>query len=482
MSRSLRSTTVKGLSWTAASQIARQVTNIIVSLILARLTGPEAYGLIGMVTIFTGFASLFVDLGLGSGLIQRPEIEPEQIASVFWINVLAGLALALSMMLIAPFAADFYHEPAVTLIMRVSSFGFVFGALGAVQLSLLSRELRFPQIAKVDISATVFSGVLGIASAISGFGVWSLVLQTLAQAVVRTSGLWMISTWRPRTRPRFGGAKDLAFFSGNLFLFNVLNYCVRNLDNLLIGRYVGTIPLGLYSRAYQLMLLPVQQITGVSGNVLFPAMASVQGDLVRVKGIYLRAIAAMHLVAAPIYAGLFAVADTFVEVVLGDAWAGVVPLLRILCIVGFFQPVGSSTGWIYTALGRSDIMMKWGVVTAFLYISGFFIGLKWGLIGVTWSYCIAGLISWYPGWTFSGKLINAKFAEMLYPLLPSSFCALLMGIAVWLVGFLSKPLLSVPITLLIQIVIGAIFYAYLVYLSRLRAWQDVRALARSSTV
>jgi hypothetical protein len=127
-------------------------------------------------------------------------------------------------------------------------------------------------------------------------------------------------------------------------------------------------------------------------------------------------------------------------------------------------------------------MMKWGVVTAFLYISGFFIGLKWGLIGVTWSYCIAGLISWYPGWTFSGKLINAKFAEMLYPLLPSSFCALLMGIAVWLVGFLSKPLLSVPITLLIQIVIGAIFYAYLVYLSRLRAWQDVRALARSSTV
>jgi len=480
MNRTLRDRTISGLSWTAFSQVAKQATNVIVSLVLARLTGPGAYGLIGMVTIFTGFASLFVDLGLGSGLVQRAELKEEHIGAVFWVNFLAGAFLAGLMALCAPLAAEFYREPAITLIMRVSSLGFVLGAIGTVQSAMLTREMRFRELAKIDVTATALSGVLGVAAALSGLGVWSLVTQTLAQSCTKTAGLWYLSRWRPRTAPRFAGIKDLAHFSGHLFVYNVFNYWVRNLDNLLIGRFVGNNALGLYSRAYQLMLLPVQQITGVSGNVLFPAMSSVQHDLARVRSIYLRAISAMHLVAAPMYCGLFAVADTFVLAVLGAQWLAAVPLLRILCIVGFFQPVGSSTGWIYMALGRSDIMMKWGIFSGVLYIAGFFVGLKWGLVGVTWSYCIAGLIGWYPCWAIAGRLVNVTFGEMLIPLLPSSICAAGMAGLVWLAGYVLKPIVATPLVLLIQVLGGGIFYCLLVICLRLKSWQHVRSLIAPS--
>jgi PST family polysaccharide transporter len=475
MTRTLRNSTASGLRWTAMSQAAKQVMNVFVSLVLARLTGPGAYGLIGIVTIMTGFAALFVDLGLGSGLVQRAHLQEEHVSAVFWVNVLAGAVLAALMAVCAPLVAEFYGEPSITMIMRVTSLGFALGAVGTVQNALLTRQMRFRELAAIDITATAVSGLLGVAAALAGFGVWSLVTQTLAQACMRTAGLWYRSPWRPRTAPRFAGIQGLAHFSGNLFVYNVFNYWVRNLDNVLIGRYVGAFALGLYSRAYQLMLLPVQQIAGVSGNVLFPAMSSVQHDRVRVRSIYLRSISAMHLVAAPVYAGLFAVADTFVLAVLGAPWLPMVPLLRILCIIGFWQPVGSSTGWIYMALGRTDVMMKWGVFTGVLYVAGFYVGLKWGLIGVTWSYCIAGVIAWYPGWAIAGKLVDITFGDMVRPLLPSSACAVAMAGLVWLIGSALKPI-TATLVLGIQVLGGAVFYALLVLLLRLKSWQHVRSL------
>ena len=477
MNRTLRAKSISGLGWTAFSQVTRQATNVIVSLVLARLTGPGAFGLIGMVTIFTGFASLFVDMGLGSGVIQRAELKEEHVSAVFWVNLLAGCLLAGMMAVCAPLAALFYREPAITAIMRVLSLGFVLGSIGTIQSAQLTRDMRFRELATIDVAATTISGLLGVGAAIAGLGVWSLVTQTLVQAGMKTAGLWYLSPWRPRTAPRFAGIKDLARFSGNLLIFNIFNYWVRNLDNLLIGKFVGNYALGLYSRAYQLMLLPVQQITGVSGNVLFPAMASVQHDLARVRSIYLRSISAMHLVAAPIYGGLFAVSDTFVLAVLGAQWLPAVPLLKILCIVGFFQPVGSSTGWIYTALGRTDIMMKWGMVTGVLYIAGFFMGLRWGLIGVTWSYCIAGLLAWYPGWAIAGRLVDISFTEMLLPLLPASMCAIAMAALVWVTGYLLKPLTNATLVLSVQVVCGAMVYSALVVGLRLKSWQHIRSLA-----
>jgi O-antigen/teichoic acid export membrane protein len=476
MKETLKNKTITGLRWSGFSQVMQQGMGLIVSLILARLLGPSAYGLVGMVAIFTAFASMFVDLGLGSGLVQHKVVEAEHASTVFWVNMLMGSMMTVAMICTAPLIARFYHEPALTPIARVSSLAFVLGALGTVQGALLSREMRFGALAKIDMISTGLSGLLGISMALEGFGVWSLVGQSLTFAFVRTLALWGTSHWRPRMLFTLRALREFAGFSGNLFGFNAFNYWARNADNLLIGKFIGSQALGLYSRAYQLMVLPVYQISGVAGAVMFPVLSSVQHDLARVRSIYLRSIGSIHLIAAPIYAGLFAVADTFVSAVLGERWRGLVPILRILCTCGFFQPVGNSTGWLYTSLGRTDKMFKWGVFIGVMYVGGFFIGLKWGLLGVTWSYCIVSWAFWYPCWSIAGNLAGLSFTDMLTPLMPSSLCAIAMGIVVLLVGQGLRPHEPTWIVLIMQVFLGAAIYGCLVLGMRVKSGREVLAL------
>lgn len=474
----LKHKTVSGLGWSAISQITRQGASFLVSLILARLLGPGAYGLVGMVTIFTGFGSLFVELGLGAGLIQRKEVNAEQISSIFWLNIFMSAVLAGLMVVSAPLIAGFYHQPALTALAQVSALAFIIGGMGTVQNALLSRQLRFSALAKIDMTATAFSGALGIIMALRGFGAWSLVGQTLSQSSFKTMGLWVSSDWRPSARFKFAAIRDFAGFSGNLFGYNVFNYWVRNADQMIIGKCVGSLALGLYARAYQLMVLPVYQISGVASGVMFPVLSSIQHDHARLRSIYLRAIGTIHLIAAPIYAGLFAVADTFVDAVLGGHWQGLVPILRILCLVGFFQPVGNSTGWLFTALGRTGTMFKWGICTGVAYVAGFVIGSHWGVMGVTWAYCITGLLAWYPGWTLAARGAGMTFSDMLVPLMPASLCAVTMGLIVWVAGLWFKPMMPITAGLILQVLVGAASYGGLVMLLRLKSWLEVLALVK----
>lgn len=476
MEQTLKHKTIAGLSWSTVSQVTVQVVGLIVSLLLARLLGPAAYGLIGMVTIFTGFGAMFVDLGLGAGVVQRQGLEEDHLNGVFWVSIFVGTLATSLMLLAAPLIAKFYSQTALTAIARVSSFTFIFGALGTVPNSLLMREMRFKLLAKVEMTSTTISGLFGILMALTGFGIWALVGQVLSLSLLRTVGTWCVSTWRPRGPFRIQAVRDFAGFSGNLFGFNLFNYWVRNADNLLIGKFVGSEALGLYSRAYNLMVLPVYQIASIAGGVMFPVLASVRQDLARVRCIYLRSIASIHLIAAPIYAGLFVVADPFVAAVLGLRWRGLVPLVRILCTVGFFQPVAHSTGWLYTSLGRTDKMFKWGVFTGVMYVLGFFIGLRWGLLGVTWSYCIVSWAFWYPGWSIAGRLAGLSFGNMLAVLTPSSLCAIAMGGGVWVVGLCLRSVVPVSVTLAAQVLSGAAIYACLVMGLRLKSGQEVLAV------
>jgi O-antigen/teichoic acid export membrane protein len=453
--------TATGLRWSAMSQIARQATTFLVSLVLARILGPESYGLVAMITIFTGFGTLFVDLGLGAGVIQRRELSVHHLGAVFWVNLSMGVFLAAVFVAGAPLLAWFYGEPELVSLTRASALNFIFGAVGTVHQALLTRGMRFETLAKIDIASTVIASGLSLVMAALGFGVWSLVSQGLIQSFFRAAAFWRFSSWRP-TSPTFRGIRDLAAFSGNLFGFHVFNYWIRNADTLLVGRFLGSEAVGMYSRAYQLMLLPVQYLGAVAGNVMFPVLVVVQDDLPRVRTIYVRALASIHVVGAPIYAGLFSVADTFVFTVLGNPWAEMIPILRILCLCGFFQPAGHTTGWLYTATGRTDIMFRWAVGTGVLFVMGFIIGVNWGVSGVAWSYCFLGFALWYPGWTLAGGVIGLSFGDMLRPLIPATLCAVTMACLSWAIGQLLWTRAPVPVILTVQIFAGGISYAALI--------------------
>lgn len=473
--------TIRGVGWTLMSQMGKQSVQFLVSVIMARLLGPQAFGLIGMIYVFTGFMSLFGEMGFGAALVQHQQIENRHLSSVFWLNVALGAILTGGLIVGAPWIGAFYSQAVLIPLTQVLACNFLIVPLGLVPTSILSRALNFKHIAFAEMLGVFAGGVTAIAMAALGYGVWSLVCQILLTSFITVLGLWMFAKWRPALRFDRHAVKELLSYSLNLLGFNVFNYWVRNGDNLLVGKYFGTAQLGVYARAYSFMLLPLSQITGILSRVMFPALSLIQTDRPRVKQIYLRSVAIIALVTFPIMLGLFVVADRFVFALLGNEWAGVIPILRIFCLLGMVQSIGSTVGWIYQSQGRTDWMFRWGIGAGTLLIFSIVLGVFLGSIesvAVCYS-CASGLLLLYPSFAIPGKLINMSVAEVVRSVSGIFACAVSMAFGVFIVGMLLPFGWSEWICLIIEAVVGIGIYWLMVSRSQLPAYVELVTLIRT---
>lgn len=472
-----RNRTISGLRWSGISQVGRQLLNFFTSVILARLLSPQEFGLLGMIIVFTGFAQVFSELGLGAALIHKQDLNQSHLNSVFLINLVTGVFLSGIIIACAPFIASFYNEPKLKLLTMVVAINFIIGSFKVVQQSLFQKKLDFRILALIDIIATFIAGFTAIIMALMGCGVWSLVIQSLFLMLISVVMLWRFSSWRPNFSFKVKALKDLLGFSSNLLGFNILNYWVRNLDNLLVGKFIGASSLGIYVRAYSLMLLPISQVTSIISQVMWPALSIIQKNIYRVKDIYLRSTRVIALVTFPMMAALFVVADSFILGIFGIKWKELIPIFRILCIEGFGQGVGTTVGWIYNSQGRTDIQFKWGIFSGIIRFIAFFIGLRWGVMGVAAAYVISGyFILWYPAWAIPGRLINLRFVEMLRNLAGCFFCAVTMAIFIWGLKLGLPCFLPHLLQLGIQLPAGFIVYLTLIRIFKLKAYFEVKQI------
>jgi PST family polysaccharide transporter len=390
-----------------------------------------------------------------------------------------GALLTTSLVLCAPLIADFYDEPRLRLLTVVLAFSFLMGSFRVVQEALLTREMAFQRLANVEIAATCLAGCAAVVMALRGCGIWSLAVLSLGLTAATSSALWIVSRWRPTASWDRGALRELLGFSSPLLGFNILNYWIRNLDGLLVGRFIGSFALGLYSRAQRLMLLPLTQISTVVSRVMFPAFSEIQHEIPALRAAYLRATRLIALISFPMMVGLLAAAESFILTVYGKAWAGVVPLLQVLCLTGLEQSVSTTVGWIYNSLGRTDIQFRWGLFAGAVRATAVIIGLRWGVLGVAVSYAVSGsVILWYPGWAIPGKLVGLRFREMVVNLRPIFACALSMGLGVWLLGYLIGDLWPQWMRLAVQTASGVFLYWVLIHACRLNAYTDFCSLAR----
>jgi len=479
MNDNLEGRTLKSLKWSGIGQVVKQLMYFMIYIVLARLLTPQDFGIIGMVMVFTGFVQIFSELGLGAALVQKLDLDERHLSSVFWVNLGTGVLLTGVIATSAPLIAAFYGNPVLRPITMVIALNFFIGSFKVVQNALLQKKMDFQKLACVEIIGAFIAGFVAISMALMGFGVWSLVVQSLLFTLVSVVMIWIFSSWRPVFCWDAKAVKELVGFSSNLLGFNVLNYWVRNFDNLLVGKFIGPWALGIYTRAYGLMLLPVSQISAVISRVMFPALSSIQEEVERVKKVYLRSTRIIALFSFPLMVGLFVLAEPFIIAVLGEKWRQVVPVLQILCISGLGQSVGSTVGWIYNSQGRTDLQFKWGMFSAAVRIIAFTIGLHWGIIGVASAYVISGyVILWYPAWTIPGKLINLSFFEMLKNLSSVFYCAVAMGIAIWGSGLIFSGDSPYWMRLAVQVPFGVIVYFILVHVFRLKAYIDIRQVIK----
>ncbi len=461
---SLRSSIISGMKWSSLSQAGRQVMQLATTAVLARLLGPSDFGLVGMATVVIGFVAIFKDLGTSAAVIQKKEVNERFLSSIFWVNVGFGFLSMAALFLIAPLAGSFYHETRVGPIMRLLSLSFFISGLSAVQQSLLVKDLAFSKLARIEIFATLSGSSIGIGTALVGSGAWSLVYQSLANTAVTTLLLLWICKWRPRFIFDWVEVKAVSRYSMNLTGFSILNFFERNADYIIIGRFLGAIDLGYYTLAYKLMLYPLQNISAVLARVLFPVYSRIQEDNFLFKKAYLKAAALIAMVAFPMMAGLMVISRPLILTIFGEKWKPVITLLLILAPVGMIQSIVTTIGSIYTAKGRTDIMFRVGMVTTILAVAAFFVGLRWGIIGVASAYGIVEVLATYPNMWFPYRLIDMKVRELAAVLWRPLICSVAMAAIVWLAGSMLPEDLNRTAYLVYLILTGIIAYTGLSWL------------------
>jgi PST family polysaccharide transporter len=382
----LRGSIVTGLS--QGVKIALQFLSVIV---LARLLVPEDFGLVAAVGPVVAFVALFQNLGLQQAVVQRLEIGQTQLNRMFWIMAAVGLACTAAVVLASPAVAWFYGDERMRDITILAGLPLLIGSMSGLPLSLLNRNLRFGQLALVDVLSALSGFLAAAAGAWYGLSYWSLLIGSAASAAVALVAAWWWSRWTPG-RPDFAIDRDIMSFGANLTGFNLVNFFARNLDNILIGKYSGAIELGYYDRAYKLLLFPIQNIITPLSRVMIPLLARVQDDKPRFRDVYLQTVWVLAFVTVPGVAALVFTADQVVAILFGEKWLSVAPIFAWLGLAGLVQSVGNTTGWVFICQGETRTMFRWGVYAAGTTIAAFAVGLPWGAVGVAAAYAISGYL------------------------------------------------------------------------------------------
>ena len=415
-----------GVVFTATSQALRQLIQLGVTAVLARHLMPEDFGLIGMAAVTLAFVAPLNEMGMGAALVQRKELAPGHATAVFWAHIAIASAAALLLSAGAPLIAGFFKRDDLTPLLRLMCWNLPIGAAASAPSALLSRDMKFGQLALCETISLTAAGLIGAALAVTGWGVWSLAGQALAGAAITALLLVPLSGLRPlRARPTWRHLKDLAAFSAPLTGYQLLNFASRNLDDILIGRFLGAGALGYYGMAYRVMMYPLQKVSGIVGRVSFPAFASMRDDLSRIRRGYLRTIRYIALVTFPMMAVVMVAAPEMTEVLFGPTWRPVAPLIAILSLAGMTGSIGTTVGSLFLARGRSDLMLKWELFASSCFTAAIVLGLSWGLTGVAVAYTVTALFLWPLSHVLANRLIELPMREFFAALAPQAILAAL---------------------------------------------------------
>ena len=426
----LGSRAAKGGVIVFASQLVKFISQTGSQVILARLLAPSDFGLLAMVLVFSGFMTLFQDMGLTMATVQRKEITHRQVSMLFWINVGVSLLVAGIFAGLAPLIAIFYHEPRVIGITIALSFSFITAGLAAQHLAILRRHMRYRAIAVIEIASMIAAVIVAIVMALYGFGYWALVGFTLGQGVVQMVLAWIYSPWRPGLIFKAEGMGGLLKFGGNMTAFNVTNYFTRNADNLMLGATWGAAVLGLYSKAYAMLLLPLKQINAPISAVAVPALSRLQDEPERFNDFYCRMLQVATYVSMPIVIMFFILSEEAVLVLLGEQWIESVPIFHVLAILALGQTVQNSTGWVMISFNRTGRMFKWSIVQGSCAVAAFSIGLSWGGYGVAVAAAICGMTLIIPALMYAYHDTPVRFSAVLKVLIrPVVFSCVIFAIA-----------------------------------------------------
>lgn len=465
-----RDTIVKSFIWKLLERSGAQLVSFAVSIILARLLTPKEYGLVAIITMFLNLASVIIDGGLNTALIQKKNADDVDFSTIFHVSMIMSLLLYLVLFFSAPAIASFYKQPDLTLVLRVLSVTLFLNAFNSIQRAYVSKHMLFRKLMICSIIAGVSSGIVGIIMAYRGYGVWSLVAQSITSQLFTTLLMLFTIKWYPQRVFSFERFKSLFNYGWKILSTNFIIALYLDVRGIIIGKLYMPQTLALFDRGKQFPALLMGNINASLQTILFPVFSEEQDNRTRVKEMMRRSMKTSCLFIFPILVGLFVVSRPLILFLLTDKWEGVIPFLRIFCLAYIMMPLQIANMEAIKSLGYSNITLKLEIIkkiieTVILVLS-FLIGIYAVAWGVVLYNAICLFINLYP----NIKLLNYTLSEQIKDVLPSLVVSLLMGASVFWIQFL--PLTNF-IVLSLQVILGVIVYVCLCKLFRIESFDYV---------
>jgi O-antigen/teichoic acid export membrane protein len=460
---SLRRQAASGVRWTTTSSVTTTVVGLVQLALLTRLLDRQDFGLMAMIATVLGFANVFADMGFSNAIIARRDTTREQLSTLYWTNILTGFVLFVVVFAATPLIVDFFEQPRLSGPLMLASVTFLVTPFGQQFQILFQKNLMFRRLAWVEMGSSVFGAVVAVGTAaFADAGVYALVFGQLAtsgsRALVYAVAGWR--TWPPRLRLAAGDLRGYVSFGLYQMGERGIYYWAANVDYLLIGRYLGAAPLGVYTIAYQLVVMPVAKLNPVLTKVAFPIFARKQDDLAALRKGYGELVEMISFVTMPLLVGLAVTAPVAIPVLFGAQWTQSVVLVQILALMGILKAISNPTGSLYLARGRADIGFWLNVAATVVTVAVLWSVVERGVVAVAWGHTVINVVFFFVEYGFIRRVCGLRFGRYLARLARPALAAAVMGLAIGVVYWrFAPPLGKDAVSLVVMVVMGVVTYA-----------------------
>ena len=448
----LKQKTIAGLSWSFIDNSFTQGIGVIVHIILANLLTPDEFGVVGLITFFLVLSITFIDSGFGSALIRKMDCTQADYSTVFYFNLAVGIFLYLLLFFSATFIADFFNEPILIYILRITGLVLIINAASVIQITLLIKNIDFKTKTKISLSAELLAGVIAIAMAYNGYGVWSLVARGVMGPLFTTIFIWLLGKWRPVAVFSVKSFKELFAFGYKMLLSTLIHKASQQIYYPIIGKFFSTSTLGLYTQAERFNVVFSATLTGIIQRVLYPILSTIQNDSEKLKKSYRKLTKSSTMVIFSLLLGLAAISKPLIAILIGEKWMTCVPYLQLMCIASIFYPLNAMNLNAIMVKGRSDLFLKLEIIKMFLNIPLIVVGIFFGIEALLIVNIVRYIICYFLNSYYSSNLINYSMKEQLLDFLPMLLVASVVSLLVWSITFLYW---NHWVTIIIQIAAGA---------------------------
>lgn len=466
-----RGAAVRAVKWTGAEIFFKQGLQLLAAIILARLLGPDDFGTIATIYIFTSIAAAFMDGGLSTALIQNQHITIVDESTVFWFNLCIGSSMALILWFAAQSIAEFYGLPVLASLAKLFAVNVFLSSTGAIHNTLLIKNLCSKKLLIIGIASAVTSGAVGIGMAWQGFGVWALAMQTICGTTINAILLWSLSNWRPQFVFSLRSAKKLLGFGSFMLASTLLDNLYGRLSSLLIGKVYGVRELGLYNRAESTSGLTAQFLSPIVSRIALPIFSNASGDKVQLRHRMRYALRSSMLLNIPSMLGMAAIAEPLIIAVFGDKWAAATSATQVLCFAGVLWPLHVLNLNVLMAQGHSNLFFRLDVLKKIVGIALLLLGSKFGVLGIAWSLLSSGIIAYLINTHYTARFIEYGAVQQIRDFLPVFFISIIMAVIVYIASaYLS---INIALKLVFLIVLGIFLFLLMAHLFRVASFGEI---------